>query len=130
MKLLTALIGLVMLAGVAFSAPLKSSGFLYAEVQKEINGSYKWGLPVLEWNILQKPLLVDVEFRNNFTSPRGSLIIPNHHSSQLEVHLGQTWGQVWGTFSLGAIYHYQGNDDLIAEGLSFVNTFRLGVEFK
>lgn len=129
MKLLTTLLAISLISSVAFSAPLKSSGYLYAEVAKEINGSYKWGLPVLEWNIMQKPMLIDIEFRNNFTSPRGDLRIPNHHSSQLEVHLGQVWGAYWATFSLGGIYYYGGNDDGIAEGLGFRNTLRGGISW-
>lgn len=130
MKLLTTLLAISLLSSVAFSAPLKSSGYLYAEVAKEINGSYKWGLPVMEWNIMQKPLLVDIEFRNNFTSPRGNIQIPNHHSSQLEVHLGNQVGQFFWTFSLGGIYYYGGNDDGIAEGLGFRNTVRIGINWR
>jgi len=122
-------LALIVMSGVAFSAPLKSSGYLYGEVSKGVNDGYIWGLPVLEWNILQKPLLIDLEFRNNFTSPRGSLRIPNHHSSQFEVHLGQVWGAYWATFSFGGIYYYGGNDDGIAEGLGFRNTLRGGIKF-
>lgn len=129
MKLISTLLAISLLSSVAFSAPLKSSGYLYAEVAKAVNSSYVWGLPVMEWNIQQKPFTVDIEFRNNFTSPRGDLRIPNHHSSQLEVHLGQVWGAYWATFSLGGIYYYGGNDDGIAEGLGFRNTARIGVQF-
>lgn len=130
MKSINAILAILLISSVAFSAPLKSSGYLYAEVAKEINGSYKWGLPVLEWSIQQKPFTVDIELRNNFTSPRGNIQIPNHHSSQLEVHLGNQIGQFFWTFSLGGIYHYAQNNDGIPEGLSFKNTLRGGVEFR
>ena len=111
------------------ASPIKSSGFLYIEVSKGINNSTLYGIPVLEWSVMQKPLLVDIEFRNNFTMPRGSMSFPNHYSSQLEVHLGQVWGNFFSTFSLGGEVIYAGNDYGIPAGVNGRNTLRAGFSF-
>jgi ABC-type amino acid transport system permease subunit len=129
MKLVALLIGLVLLCGVSNASQLKSKGNLYIEQTKEINGGMIFAIPVLEWNLQQKPFMVDLEFRNNFTLPRGVIAIPNHLSSQLEVHLGQKWNNYFATFSLGGEVIYDGNDYGLQSGVRGFNTIRIGMEF-
>lgn len=106
-------------------------GNMYCELTKAINGGQLWGLPVLEVELTKTPLLIDLEFRNNFTSPRGHVTsFPNHLSSELNVHIGYKSNTgTWITFSLGGEYNYAGNDFGIPEGMSMKNQLRWGIEF-
>lgn len=127
-KLIYILLSLIILSGVA-SATI--SGNIYVEATKAINGSQIFGLPVVEINIAKTPLLIDLEFRNNFTSPRGSLMqIPNHLSSEMNLHFGYiSPNNTWVTYSLNGTYNYAGNDFGIPEGFMFGNSFRFGYGF-
>lgn len=100
-------------------------------MSKNVNGGQTFGIPVLEWNIIQSPMMLDLEFRNNFTSPRGNIkSFPNHLSSRASVHLGyKSQAGTWITFSLGAEYTYAGNDFGLPEGASLFNELRYGIEF-
>jgi hypothetical protein len=126
------IIALLILSSTAFASIPESTGHLYLEMRKDVNGGQLYGLPVLEWSITQQPLLIDLEFRNNFTTPRGKMYsFPNHLSSQLEVHFGATnkAKTTWWTFSLGIKYNYAENDYKIPEGWEFFNTARVGYSF-
>lgn len=106
------------------------NGNVYFEVTKAINGGQVFGIPVLEMEITKTPLLIDLEFRNNFTSPRGKITsFPNHYSSQLEVHIGNKYKSLWWSISLGGEVIYPGNDFGIAPGVNGINTFRVGTAF-
>jgi hypothetical protein len=128
-RLLLGFIFLAFLISNGNAGALNTSGNLYFEATKGINSGIMYGIPVLEWNIQQKPFMIDIEFRNNFTSPRGKISFPNHYSSQLEVHLGQVWGNAWATFSLGGEIVYAGNDFAEPAGVKGLNTLRMGVSF-
>jgi hypothetical protein len=117
------------MTGASIASIPESTGHLYFEMKKDVNGGQLYGLPVLEWSLTQQPLLIDLEFRNNFTTPRGKMYsFPNHLSSQLEVHFGVTnkAKTTWGTVSLGIKHNYAGNDYKIPEGWEFFNTARFG----
>lgn len=129
-RLLLSLLMLVMVSGISTAIPQDktASGHLYIEIEKAVNGDQVWGLPVFEMNIARSPLLIDVEFRNNFTSPRGKIMsFPNHLSSKVDLHLGYiSKTNSWITFSLGVGYMYAGNDYKLPSGLFFDNKLRFG----
>lgn len=126
MKILASLLMLLMIGSSSIAGV---TGNIYMEVTKAVNGSQVYGLPVLEVSILKEPLLVDIEFRNNFTSARGKIGIPNHLSSELNVHMGVQQGTWFGTFSLGPEVVYAGNDEGLPSGIFFKNTLRVGASF-
>jgi hypothetical protein len=127
MKNVFFVIWVFLMSSVAFAG---TSGNIYVEIKKDVNGGQLYGLPVFEMSIAKAPLLIDIEFRNNFTSPRGSLGIPNHLSSELNFHVGIKHGAFWTTFSLDPTIVYEGNDYGRPAGWYFDNKLRAGAEFE
>lgn len=135
MKYLIPLVFTILLLAV----PAFADSNLYIEIVKQINGSWKAGLPILEVEIAKTPLLIDWESRLNYTMPRGGSAW-NHHSIASEFHVGAEWpltykgksptSWLYATGSIGGIFYIQGNDDSIPSGLELSNTFRAGIKNK
>lgn len=127
-KTLFTLLSIILLSA---SANALLSGNVYIEASKIVNGGQVIGLPVVEIEIAKTPLLIDLEFRNNFSSKRGALgTIPNHLSSVSKLHFGYIAPSgIWTSFSLNTEFVYAENDYGLKEGLNFSNDFRIGYSF-
>lgn len=132
-KLIAILTGLILLAGISFA-----SSYLYVEQTKQINGSYVYSMPRLEWNVSRWAgkffgnkcwYLSEFEGELVYTAPRSSAFNLNHHSLFGEWNVGVQVGPWWATYSLGARYYIDGNSDKIPAGVEMQNTAKAGLEF-
>jgi hypothetical protein len=134
-KMKKLLIGLaVLMAATACCA----ESYLYLEQTKQINGSYAYRLPKLELNQAKWAgkffgnscwYLSEFEGGLVYSAPRSSPFSLNHHSVEGEWSFGVQSGPFWATYSIGARYFIEGNDDGIPASVEGLNTLRLGCSF-
>ena len=120
------------------TAPVRAESNLYIEQQKTINGSFEYRLPKLELNqqkfagtFLGSKCYYLSEFEGAlvYQAPRSDMFKLNHHSIEGQWSLGVEIKPLWMTYSLGARYYLEGNNDGIPAGIDMFNTARIGIVF-
>ena len=101
-------------------------GKLELNIHKETNGSYTYKLPHYELTTYSGYFISEDVIDLNFTSLRGNLSTPNHHSVFVSKSFGLCDKDFYITFSLDLQYYFEGNSDNIEEGAKFGNTFKIG----
>lgn len=101
------------------------------ELQKDVNGGYQLGVPVVVDMQARLPFLPKAYVKGNpiFTAPRGDATKMNHSRFDATLGGGITLfgGQL--EFETGATYWWAGNDQGIPEQLEWTNAARYYWEF-
>ena len=98
-------------------------------IHKDTNGSYVYKLPHYESTEYNGYFITEEVVDLIFTSERGNLTVPNHHSVFVSKSFGLSNKDFYTTFSIDLQYFFEENSDNIEEGLQFGNTLKFGYQW-
>lgn len=133
-KIIGLIISLLILVSCSASASgsWQGKGAMYLEINKQTNGSFVWKMPAIEGCFEKDNFFFEPEMAMLFTSRRADMLIPNHHSLDMNMNFGINlpfWEGSFLSFSQGMRKIFEDNDDGLPEDIEFYNTMRCGVEF-